>query len=449
MHYYEPVAGNFRHKHTKKCIKQLDRSPHYASPEIVRVSSYTNTNIPLEYWHISFYRGSVTTVQQQTSGPVGLFYTLWWLVIYPLMMNTWEGYWRKLKREGTAHCLTTFHLMQETWSNVCWLLIQPKEWLWAYLRTHTYIHTAYSLAHVSIDDWHPKPSLVDKQILLGDRIEILAAQYNQHEQSFERPWTTNVSCTAQVRSGWQDLGDTQSAVERKVRRRADCHFIDARLQCSKTNVQATARKICSTRIHREPQWVFKCKSQYTLLTHKLHTGSVSLPLRRSSIITDDVLMTPPLRSVRHGSDDVESYILPTPYESSIDTMSCCRTLDLPPTPKSTTMFQQLIGPSPSTVTIDRKGYVCVWLFEMKIMWTQHYWTVVITIMTLTQWSAQSCNNNSKTVLWLLLLLWTLHQSLVPQLLVIIGYMMTVHWPRLKKPEDPNQMQQMYSSWHSP
>ncbi|CAO0797763.1 unnamed protein product [Mucor circinelloides] len=84
-------------------------------------------------------------------------------------------------------------------------------------------------------------------------------------------------------------------------------------------------------------------------------SSVSLPLRRSSIITDDVLMTPPLRSLRHGSDDVESYILPTPYESSIDTMSCCRTLDLPPTPKSTTMFQQLIGPSPSTVTIDKKG----------------------------------------------------------------------------------------------
>ncbi|KAF1803553.1 kinase-like domain-containing protein [Mucor lusitanicus] len=84
-------------------------------------------------------------------------------------------------------------------------------------------------------------------------------------------------------------------------------------------------------------------------------SSVSLPLRRSSVIADDVLMTPPLRSLRHGSDDVESYTLPTPYESSIDTMSCCRTLDLPPTPKSTTMFQQLIDPSPSTVTIDKRG----------------------------------------------------------------------------------------------
>lgn len=151
MHYYEPVAGNFRYKHTKKCIKQLDRSPHYASPEIVRVSSYTNTNIPLEYWHISFYRGSVTTVQQLMSGPAGLFYTLWWLVIYPLMMSTWEGYWRKLKREGTAHCLTTFHLMQETWSNVCWLLIQPKEWLWAYIYVH--VHTYSLLTRSCIHRW--------------------------------------------------------------------------------------------------------------------------------------------------------------------------------------------------------------------------------------------------------------------------------------------------------
>lgn len=53
-------------------------------------------------------------------------------------------------------------------------------------------------------------------------------------------------------------------------------------------------------------------------------------------------MTPPLRSIRNGSDDVESYNLSTPYESSVDTMSCCRTLELPPTPKSTTTFQQLI-----------------------------------------------------------------------------------------------------------
>lgn len=83
-------------------------------------------------------------------------------------------------------------------------------------------------------------------------------------------------------------------------------------------------------------------------------GSVSLPLRRSSVIADDVLMTPPLRSLRHGSDDVESYILSTPYESSIDTMSYCRTLDLPPTPKSTTTFQQLIDPSSSIVTIDKR-----------------------------------------------------------------------------------------------
>ncbi|KAI7892847.1 kinase-like domain-containing protein [Mucor mucedo] len=66
-------------------------------------------------------------------------------------------------------------------------------------------------------------------------------------------------------------------------------------------------------------------------------SSVSLPLRRSSVIADDVLMTPPLRSSLRATDDVESYLLSTPYESSsVDTMSCCRTLELPPTPKSTT-----------------------------------------------------------------------------------------------------------------
>lgn len=79
-----------------------------------------------------------------------------------------------------------------------------------------------------------------------------------------------------------------------------------------------------------------------------------MPLRRSSVIADDVLMTPPLRSIRRGSDDVESYILSTPYESSIDTMSYCRTLELPPTPKSTTnTFQQLM----ETPSIDLKKKV--------------------------------------------------------------------------------------------
>ncbi|KAG2202309.1 hypothetical protein INT47_010757 [Mucor saturninus] len=68
-----------------------------------------------------------------------------------------------------------------------------------------------------------------------------------------------------------------------------------------------------------------------------NSSSVSLPLRRSSVIADDVLMTPPLRSSLRATDDVESYLLSTPYESSsVDTMSCCRTLELPPTPKSTT-----------------------------------------------------------------------------------------------------------------
>lgn len=78
-----------------------------------------------------------------------------------------------------------------------------------------------------------------------------------------------------------------------------------------------------------------------------------MPLRRSSVIADDVLMTPPLRSLRSPTDDVESsLLLSTPYESSsVDTMSCCRTLELPPTPKSTThTFAQLMN-SCSTVNI--------------------------------------------------------------------------------------------------
>lgn len=65
-------------------------------------------------------------------------------------------------------------------------------------------------------------------------------------------------------------------------------------------------------------------------------------------------MTPPLRSLRNGSDDVESYILSTPYESSVDTMSCCRTLELPPTPKSTTTFQQLIDTSSVNMDLKKK-----------------------------------------------------------------------------------------------
>ncbi|KAI8878469.1 Pkinase-domain-containing protein, partial [Backusella circina FSU 941] len=63
-------------------------------------------------------------------------------------------------------------------------------------------------------------------------------------------------------------------------------------------------------------------------------SSVSLPLRRSSIPADDILMTPPLKSHKHACDDVEPYLL---YDSSIDTVSCCRTLEYPPTPKSTTI----------------------------------------------------------------------------------------------------------------
>lgn len=76
---------------------------------------------------------------------------------------------------------------------------------------------------------------------------------------------------------------------------------------------------------------------------------MSLPLRRYSAVADDVLMTPPLRSLRHASDDVESYILSTPYESSVDTMSCCRTLDFPPTPKSS---QLLADTANSSITVN-------------------------------------------------------------------------------------------------
>ncbi|KAI8354028.1 kinase-like domain-containing protein [Blakeslea trispora] len=85
-------------------------------------------------------------------------------------------------------------------------------------------------------------------------------------------------------------------------------------------------------------------------------SSVSLPLRRSSVATDDVLMTPPLRYSRHTNDELDSCILSTPYESSVDTMSYCKTLDFPATPKSTTTFQNFINPlsSSSTVMVPEK-----------------------------------------------------------------------------------------------
>lgn len=78
-------------------------------------------------------------------------------------------------------------------------------------------------------------------------------------------------------------------------------------------------------------------------------------------------MTPPLRSMRHGSEDVESYILPTPYESSVDTMSCYRTtMELPLTPKSTTTFQQLIeattSSTSSTHTVNNMD------LKKKVLW---------------------------------------------------------------------------------
>lgn len=127
-----------------------------------------------------------------------------------------------------------------------------------------------------------------------------------------------------------------------------------------SNVQKLTCKLLKERFIRLES--IENHSEYTTVIFTIYRyliihmiGSVSLPLRRSSVIADDVLMTPPLRSLRHGSEDVESYILSTPYESSIDTMSCCRTLDLPPTPKSTTTFQQLIDSSSSTVTIDKRG----------------------------------------------------------------------------------------------
>ncbi|KAI9269640.1 kinase-like domain-containing protein [Helicostylum pulchrum] len=102
---------------------------------------------------------------------------------------------------------------------------------------------------------------------------------------------------------------------------------------------------------QERSWRLEVQQQQT--TTSENNSSVSLPLRKSSVIADDVLMTPPLRSIRNGSDDVESYNLSTPYESSVDTMSCCRTLELPPTPKSTTTFQQLID-APSSMDLKKK-----------------------------------------------------------------------------------------------
>ncbi|KAI9469852.1 MAG: kinase-like domain-containing protein [Benjaminiella poitrasii] len=96
-------------------------------------------------------------------------------------------------------------------------------------------------------------------------------------------------------------------------------------------------------------------------------SSISLSFRRSSIMTDDVLMTPPLRALcRGGLEDIESYILTAPYESSLDTMPCSRTLDLfPLTPKSTSTFQQThIATSLSSSTVNME------LYKRKAGWDQ-------------------------------------------------------------------------------
>ncbi|OBZ91351.1 putative serine/threonine-protein kinase HSL1 [Choanephora cucurbitarum] len=109
------------------------------------------------------------------------------------------------------------------------------------------------------------------------------------------------------------------------------------------NVQKLTCKLLQERSKRLEQQVVENQS------------SISLPLRRSSVATDDVLMTPPLQSSHHANDDLDSYILSTPYESSVDTMSYCKTLDLPPTPKSTTTtFQQFMTSSSTVITERRK-----------------------------------------------------------------------------------------------
>lgn len=73
--------------------------------------------------------------------------------------------------------------------------------------------------------------------------------------------------------------------------------------------------------------------------------------------------------MRHGSEDVESYILPTPYESSVDTMSCYRTtMEMPPTPKSTTTFQQLIEATTTASSTSSTHTVNNMDLKKKVLW---------------------------------------------------------------------------------
>ncbi|KAI8986591.1 kinase-like domain-containing protein [Pilobolus umbonatus] len=66
---------------------------------------------------------------------------------------------------------------------------------------------------------------------------------------------------------------------------------------------------------------------------------------QSSITTDEGISTPPLSSIYQGTDDVDSLTLSVPYHSSIDTMSCYKSLNSPVTPKNTITYLDL---SPDT-----------------------------------------------------------------------------------------------------
>jgi hypothetical protein len=86
-------------------------------------------------------------------------------------------------------------------------------------------------------------------------------------------------------------------------------------------------------------------------------------------------MTPPLRSLCN-IHDMESYIFNTPYDSSIDTVSCC-TRELPPTP--TTTCPQLIrstkhrrnSSNSSSASSHNDAYGCMSPLAQR---PQHHWS---------------------------------------------------------------------------
>lgn len=107
-------------------------------------------------------------------------------------------------------------------------------------------------------------------------------------------------------------------------------------------------------------------------------------------------MTPPLHSLRN-IHDIESYTLNTPYDSSIDTVSCC-TREFPPTPTTTcTQLMQSIKhrrnsshSSTSSHDPNNDAYHCINpLVQQHNHHRAHHWSSALTSTTTTATTTDS------------------------------------------------------------